>query len=123
MGDIPDQLDGIINDLFGIVDTLQLGIDILVYQVFIEVEAGGSQKGAGVIMKICGYTLAFFFLPADRRVQEDFLLFILHFLELHLVFDDSALVENNKYDQADSKYQHANGSEEQYIGHSRGVRD
>lgn len=123
MRDVPDQLDGIVNDLLGVVDALQLGIDILVYQVFVEVEAGSGQKGAGVIVKVCGYALPFFFLPADGCVQQDLLLFIFHFLELHLVFDDPTLVENNKHDQADSKYQHANGSEEQHIGHSRGVRD
>lgn len=123
MRDVPDQLDGIVNDLLGVIDALQLGIDILVYEVFVEVEAGGGQEGPGVIVKVCGYALAFFFLPADGGVQQDLLLFIFHFLELHLVFDNPSLVENDKHDQADSKYQHANGSEEQHIGHSRGVRD
>lgn len=119
MGDIPDELDGIVNDLLGVIDALQLGIDILVYEVFVEVEAGGGEEGAGVIVEVSGDALAFFFLPADRCVKEDLLLFLLHFLELHLVFDDPALVENDKYDQADSEYQHADRSEEQNVGHSR----
>lgn len=116
-------MDGIVNDLLGVIDALQLGIDILVNEVFVEVEAGGGEEGACIIMKICGYPLPFFFLPAYGGVQQDLLLFIFHFLELHLVFNNPSLVENDKDDQADSKYQHANGSEEQHIGHSRGVRD
>ena len=102
MRDVPDELDGIVNDLLGVIDALQLGIDILVNEVFVEVEAGGGQEGPGVIMKVCGYTLPFFFLPAYGGVEQDLLLFIFHFLELHLVFDDPALVENDKHDQADS---------------------
>lgn len=123
MRDVPDQLDGIVNDLLGVVYALQLGVDILVNEVFVEVEAGGGEQGPGIVVKVCGYPLPFFFLPAYGGVQQDLLLFIFHFLELHLVFDDPTLVENDKDDQADSEYQHANGSEEQHIGHSRGVRD
>jgi hypothetical protein len=65
VGDISNELDGIVDDLFGVIDGLQLGIHILVDQVFIEVEAGCGEEGTCVVVKVCGYTLPFFFLPAD----------------------------------------------------------
>jgi len=65
MGDIPDQLDGIIYDLLGIINTLQLSSDVLVYQVIIQVKAGCSQKGTSIVMKISRNMLPFFLLPPD----------------------------------------------------------
>jgi len=37
VGDISDQLDGIVDDLFGVVDALKLGRFIEVDEIFIEV--------------------------------------------------------------------------------------
>jgi len=114
VGDIPDQLDGIVDDLFGIVDTLELGLFIQVYEIFIQVEAGRSQQGTGVIMKVGGDPLAFFFLEADRGIQQGFLLILLHALQLLLVADYLPLVEADEYDQADREGQHTDRAEEQH---------
>ncbi len=43
VGDITDQLYRIVNDLFGIVNALQLGGLVEVDQVFVQVKPGGSQ--------------------------------------------------------------------------------
>ncbi len=107
MGNIPDQLDGIVDDLFGVVDALELGIDILVNEVFVQVQSGGGEERTGIIVQVGGDALPFFFLPAYGGVEEDLLLFVFHLLELELVADDPALVEYDKYNQADSEYQHA----------------
>lgn len=64
MGDIPDQLDGIIDDLLGVVDALELGIDVLVHQVFVQVEAGGGEERTGIVVQVCCDALSFLFLPA-----------------------------------------------------------
>ena len=45
VGDVPDQLDGIVDDLFGIVDALELGLFVEVHKIFIEVEAGRGEQG------------------------------------------------------------------------------
>ena len=107
MGDVPDQLDGIVDNLFGVINALELRIDVLVHQVFVEVEPCGGEEWAGVIVKIGCNALSFFFLPAYGCIQKDLLLLVFHFLELHLVADNPALVEYDKYNQADSEYQHA----------------
>src|SRR5687767_15009201 len=116
VGDVADQLDGIVNNLFGVVDALQLGAFIKVYHVFVEVEPGGGKEGAGVVVQICGNTLSFLFLEADRGVEQHFLLFGFHFLQGALVADHFALVEDNKDNEADSQYQHSDGTEEEYQG-------
>ena len=64
-------------------------------------------------MQIRSNTLPFFFLPADGCIQEDLLLFFLHFLELHLVADNPSLVKYNKNHQANGQYQHTQCPEEQ----------
>ena len=58
MADITDQLDGIVNDLPGLEDGLQLGGFVLVHEVLIQVEAGRGQEGTGIIMQIGGKALA-----------------------------------------------------------------
>lgn len=68
MADIADKLDGIVDNLFGVIDTLELGCFIEVNEVFVEIETGGGQEGSGVVMKICSDTLAFFFLEANRGI-------------------------------------------------------
>jgi hypothetical protein len=64
MRDIPDQLDGIVNDLFCVVYTLELYMFLLVNQVFTQVKPGCSEKWSCIIMKVCCNALPFFFLPA-----------------------------------------------------------
>ena len=110
MGNVSDELDGIVDDLLGIVDALQLGCLVQVDQVLIEVEPGGGQQGAGVIVEVGCDPLAFFFLEADRGIQEQFLLVMLHSLQLELVTDDFTLMKNNKNDQPDGQGQHTNGA-------------
>jgi hypothetical protein len=104
--DVPDQLDGIIYNLLGIVDALQLGRDILVNQVVIQVKTGCSQQWAGVIMKISCNALPFFFLPPDGCIEENLLLLLFKSLKLLLVLDDLSLVKYNEYHQAYGKHQH-----------------
>ena len=118
MGDIADQLDGIVDNLLGIVDALELGGFIQVDQVLIEVEAGGSQKGACIVVEVGCNTLAFFFLEPDGGVQEKFLLVIFHFLQAHLVADDLALVEDDKDNEPDGEGKHTDGPEKQDKGYT-----
>ena len=117
MRDIADQLDGIIDDLFGIVDTLQLRGLVEVHQVFVEVQAGGGQQGACIVVEIGSDALAFFFLEADRGIQQHFLLFLFQPLQLHLVAYHFPLVKDDKHDKADSQCQHTHGAKEQNQGH------
>jgi hypothetical protein len=106
MGDIADQLDGIVDNLFGIVNTLQLGSLVEVDQVFVQIEPGGRQERACVVMEVGRDALAFFFLQADTGIQEQFLLVLFHPLQFHLVPDDLTLVKDDKNDKPDRKRQH-----------------
>jgi len=45
MRDIPYQLNGIVDDLFGVVDALELGGLVEIDQVFVQVQAGCCQQG------------------------------------------------------------------------------
>jgi len=114
MGNIPDQLDGIVYDLLGIINALQLGRNILVNQVVIQVQARRSQQRAGIIMKVSRNALPFFFLPPDGGIEENLLLFLFQSLQLLLVLDDPLLVKHNEYHQPNGKYQHPQGAEEQH---------
>ena len=69
MADVPYELDGIINDLAGLEDGLQLGSFILVDQVFIQVEAGCGKERAGIIVEVGCQSLALFFLKFDRGIE------------------------------------------------------
>ncbi len=66
--DIPDQLDGIVDDLFGIVDALELGLFVQVHKILIQVKAGGGQQRAGIVVQVGCNALAFFFLQADGGI-------------------------------------------------------
>jgi hypothetical protein len=101
VGDVSDQLDGIVDDLFCVVDVLELSGFIEVDQVFIEVETCGGEQWAGIIVKVGGDALTFFLLQADGGIEQHFLLVLLHFLQLQLVTDHFALVENDENDEAD----------------------
>src|SRR6185295_15448742 len=68
MGDVADQLDGIVDDLLCIVDTLELGLFIQVHEVLVEIEPRGSQEWSCIIVQISCYTLPFFLLQADGCV-------------------------------------------------------
>ena len=50
MRDIPDQLDGVVDDLLGIIDALELCLFVEVYKILIEVEARRSEQGAGIVV-------------------------------------------------------------------------
>src|SRR6201999_3543706 len=65
MRDIADELDGIIDDRLGIINTLQLGGLVEVDQVLVQVQTGGSQQWSRVVVQIGGDTLAFLFLEPD----------------------------------------------------------
>lgn len=106
MANVADELDGIVDDLFGVVDALQLGGLVEVDEVLIEVKPGGGQEGACVVMEIGGDPLAFFFLEPDAGVKEELLLVLFHALEPQLVADNPTLVEDYKDNQPDSKGQH-----------------
>ena len=54
MADVADKLDGIVDDLAGLEYGLKLGALVLVYEVFVEVQAGGGQQGAGIVVEIGG---------------------------------------------------------------------
>ena len=114
MTDIADELDGIIKNLPCLEDGLELGSLVLVHQVLVQVKAGGGQQGAGIIVQVGRQALAFFLLQTDRGVQQDLLLFLFHMLELRLVADHLALVENDKEDQTDSQYKHTQGTQKEY---------
>ncbi len=109
---IADKLDGIVDNLLGVVNALQLGGLVKIDQVFVEVEAGGGQQGAGIVVQVGRQALAFLFLQAYRGVQEDALLLLLHALEGALVADYLALVENNEYDKPYGQRKHTDGPEE-----------
>lgn len=110
MRDIADELDGIVDDLLGIVNALQLGGLVQVDQVLIEVKSGGGEQGAGVIVEVGGNTLAFFFLQADGGIQQQFLLVLFHALQAQLVAYHLALVKNNENDEPDGKCKHTDGA-------------
>ena len=118
VGDIADQLDGVVDDLFGVVDALELGCAVEIYEVVVEVEAGGGEEGAGVVVQVGGDALAFFFLEADGGVEQGFLLVLFHGLELVLVADHLALVEADEYDEADGEGEHPDGAKEEHHGNS-----
>ena len=65
MRDVTDQLNGIVDNLFGVVDALKLGCFVEVDKVFIQVESGSSEKRTGIVVKISGDSLSFFFLEPD----------------------------------------------------------
>ena len=111
--DIADKLDGIVDNLFGVVDALQLAGFVEVHQVFVQVEAGGSQEGAGVVVQVGCDAGAFFFLEADGCVQEHLLLVLFHSLELELVAYDFPLVKHDKNDESDREHEHAYCAEEE----------
>ena len=98
VADIADELDGVIDDLFGVIDALQLGGFVEVDEVLVEVKAGGGKEGAGVVVEVGGDALAFFFLKPDAGIEEKFLLVLFHPLEPQLVADDLTLVEDNEDD-------------------------
>lgn len=110
--DIADELDGIVDDLLGVVDALQLGGLVEVDQVFVEIEPCRGEQGPCIVVQVGREALAFLFLEADRGVEEHALLFLLHSLEGLLVADDLALVENNEYDEPYGQREHTDGSEE-----------
>jgi hypothetical protein len=110
MRDIADELDGVIDDLLGVVNALQLGGLVQIDQVLIEVEPGGGEEGTGVIMEVGGNALAFFFLQADGGIQQEFLLILLHALEAQLVAYHLTLVKDNENDEPDGKCKHTNGA-------------
>lgn len=93
MGDVPDELYGVVDDLFGVVDALQLGADILFEEVLVQVETGRRQQGPGIIVQVGRDPLPFLFLPANGSIQQDFLLLLLHLLELQLIPENLSLVE------------------------------
>jgi hypothetical protein len=97
--DVPYQLYGFVYDLLGAEDCLQLRGDLLVYEVLVEVKAGGGQQRAGVVVKVGGYTLPFFFLGLYGSGQQELLLLLFHTLHLHLVLNDPALVKDDKDNQ------------------------
>jgi len=111
MADIPDQLDGIINDLAGLEDGLELGGFVLVHEVLIQVKAGGGEQGTGIIMQIGGQPLPFFFLQFDGGIQEKTLLRFLHILYLLIKALDPFLVQDDEYDKAHRKHQHPQGAQ------------
>jgi len=118
VGDVSDQLYGIVDDLFGVVNALQLGGLVEVDEVLVEVQTGGSEKGAGVIVEVGGDALAFFFLEADGGVQQQFLLVLFHALEPQLVPDDLSLVKDDENDKPDSERQHADSAEKEHQGNT-----
>jgi hypothetical protein len=69
-------------------------------------------------VQVSSQALAFFFLEFDRGGQQDLLLFLFHFLKCLLVAGYSSLVKNYEQYQADSEYEHANSTDEQYEGYS-----
>ena len=124
MADIANELDGVVDDLFGVVDALQLGGFVEVDEVFVEVQAGCGEEGAGVVVEVGGDPLAFFFLEPDAGVEEEFLLVLFHALEPQLVADDLSLVEDDEDDQPDSKRQHPDSAKEKHKGNgATGISD
>jgi len=116
MADVADQLDGIVDDLFCIVDALELRRLVEVDQVFIKVKPGGGKEGPGIVVQVCGDPLAFLFLEANAGVEEQFLLVLLHPLQTHLVANDFPLVKDNEDNEPDSKRQHSDSAKEKHGG-------
>lgn len=106
VADIPDQEDGIIDDLLGAVDALELLGLILVDQIFVQVEAGSSQQGAGIIMKIGSNSVSFFLLETDRSIEQDLLFFFFQAFEFAVITDYFTLVEYYKPYNTYSKGKH-----------------
>jgi len=115
MRDISDQLDGIIDDLLGVVDTLQLGGLIQVDQVLVKIKPGSSQQGAGIVVQIGCDALSFLFLEPDGGIQQELLLVLFHALQPHLIPDDFSLMKNDKDDQPYGKRQHSYGAKEKHL--------
>ena len=116
MRDIADQLDGIVDDLLGIVNALELRLFVQVDEVLVQVQACRGEERTGIVVQVSRNALAFFFLKADGCVEQGFLLVLFHTLELLLVADNFTLVEADKYDQPDRKSQHTDGAEKQHHG-------
>ena len=114
MADIADKLDGIVDDLLGIVDALELSLFIQVHEILVEVEAGCGEERAGIVVEVGGNALAFLFLEADGSVEQGLLLVLFHALELLLVADYLALVKADEHDQSDRQRQHSDGAKKQH---------
>ena len=119
MADIADKLDGLVNDLAGLENGLELGGLILVHQVLIQVEAGRCQKRTGIIVQVSREALPFFFLQFDRGVQQYLLLLLFHLLYFFMEAEDPALVHDEEYNKATYQHDHAHGAKEQHSGNSR----
>src|SRR5258706_7016516 len=100
MTDIADELDSIVDDLSCLEDRLQLGCLTLVDKVLVEIKAGGSKKGTGIVMEVSRETLAFFFLEFYGGIEQYLLLLLLHLLQFVLVANYFSLVHHDKDDQA-----------------------
>lgn len=107
VADIADELDGIVYNLPGLEDGLELDGLIVVNQVFIQVQAHGGQQGAGIVVQVGGQALAFFFLQLDGGVEQDFLLVLFHLLYLFMKEHHTPLVQDDEDDQGYRKHHHA----------------
>src|SRR4028119_422414 len=103
MRNVTNEVDGIVYNRFGRGYMLDLGRFFEVNEVFVEVQTGCCQQWAGIIVKVRGKALAFFFLGANRCIQQPCLLLIFHLLQSHLVENYFTLMKNDKYNKSNSK--------------------
>ena len=114
MADVAHQLNGVVQNLPGLENTLELRHLVLVHQVFIQVKPGSGQQWACIVVKVGGNALALFLLHADGCVQQHLLLLLFHQLQAQLVAYHLSLVEDDEQDQANGQYQHSQCSQEEY---------
>lgn len=111
VGDIPDQLDSIVDNLFGIVDALKLGSLVKVHEILVQIKPRRGEQRARIVMQIGGDPLALLLLQTDRGIQQQLLLILFHPLQSLLIADDLTLMENDENDQPYGQRQHPNGAE------------
>ena len=114
---ISDQLDGIIDDLLGIINTLQLSGLIEIHQVLVQIQTRRRQQRTGIIVEIRRNPLPFFLLQAYGGIQKQLLLILFHLLQFHLVTNDLALVKDDENDKPYGERQHSYGAKKQHHGY------
>lgn len=107
MTDVADQLYGIIDDLAGLEDGLELGGLVLVYEILVEIKPCGGEEWTGVIVQVGGESLPFFFLQFDAGIEHHFLLFDFHLLHLLLKFLHFSLMEDDEHYKPDGEHKHS----------------
>ena len=121
MADVADALNGIIDDLFGTEDGLQLLGGFEVNQVFIEVKKGSGQLRTYIIVQVGCNPVSFLLLKFNGGIQQHLLLLILQPLQFGIELVDFSLMKDYKEHNAQGKTDHGQRAEKQDIIETAGI--